>query len=178
VGTIMVRGDGEDGGLFAEIRQALLNVEPDLPVSAILPLKAEYEEGLSREMLLARLTGAFGFLSLGLSALGIYGLLSFMVTRRTAEIGIRVAVGARPADLYRLVLRQTVQILVAGILPGLVLTQAMSFVARNLLYGASAMSFGPVLTAAGVLMAVGFAASLPPAFRATRIDPIHALRAD
>jgi predicted permease len=178
VGTIMVRGDGEDGGLFAEIRQALLNGEPDLPVTAIIRLNAEYEEGLSREMLLARLTGAFGFLSLGLAALGIYGLLSFMVTRRTAEIGIRVAVGARPADLYRLVLRQTVQILVAGILPGLVLTQAMSFVARNLLYGASAMSFGPVLTAAGVLMAVGFAASLLPAFRATRIDPIHALRAD
>lgn len=178
VETIMVRGDGETGGLFSEIRETLQNVEPDLPVTAIIPLNAEYEEGLSREMLLARLTGAFGFLSLGLAALGIYGLLSFMVTRRTAEIGIRVAVGATPADLYRLVLRQTVQILLAGILPGLVLTQAMSFVARNLLYGTSAMSFGPVLAAAGVLIAVGFAASLLPAIRATRIDPIHALRAD
>jgi predicted permease len=178
VGTIMVRGDGENGGLFGEIRQALLNVEPDLPVTTIMPLNAEYEEGLSREMLLARLTGAFGFLSLGLAALGIYGSLSFMVTRRAAEIGIRVAVGARPADLYRLVLRQTFQILMAGILPGLVLTQTMSFVARNLLYGASAMSLAPVLISAGVLMAVGFAASLLPAVRATRIDPIHALRAE
>jgi predicted permease len=178
VGTIVVRGDGEDGGFFAEIRQALLSVEPDLPVTSIIPLSAEYEEGLSREVLLARLTGAFGFLSLGLAALGFYGLLSFTVTRRTAEIGIRVAVGARPTDLYRLVLRQTVRILVAGILPGLVLTQAMSFVARNLLFGASATSFAPMLTAAGVLMAVGFAASLRPAVRATRIDPIQALRAD
>jgi predicted permease len=178
VGTIMVRGDGENSGLFSEIRQSLLNIEPDLPVTAILALNAEYEEGLSREMLLARLTGVFGFLSLGLAALGIYGLLSFMVTRRTAEIGIRVAVGATPADLYRLVLRQTLQILVAGILPGLLLTQAMSFVARNLLYGTSAMSFGPGLIATGVLIAVGIAASLLPAVRATRIDPIHALRAD
>jgi predicted permease len=178
VGTMVVRGDGQGRGLFAEIRQSLLTVEPDLPVTAIVPLNAEYQEGLSREILLARLTGAFGFLSLGLAAIGFYGLLLFMVTRRTAEIGIRIAVGATPGDLYRLVLRQTVWILAAGILPGLVLMQTMSFAARKLLYGASAVNVGPVLTAAGVLMAVGFAASLRPAIRATRIDPIHALRAD
>ena len=182
VGTIMVRGDGQDGGqdsgMFADIRQSLRNVEPDLPVTAILPLTVQYEDGLSRDMLLARLTGTFGLLSLGLAAIGIFGLLTFMVARRAPEIAIRVAVGAGPNDLYRLMLRQTVHILVAGILPGLLLTQAMSFVARNLLYGISAMSFGPVLAAAGVLTAVGFAASLLPAVRATRIDPIHALRAD
>jgi ABC-type antimicrobial peptide transport system permease subunit len=178
VGTIVVRANSEDASLLSEIRRVLLSVDPNLPVTAIVPLNVEYEEGMSREILLARLTGAFGLLSLGLAALGFYGLLSFVVTRRTAEIGIRVAVGATRADLYRLVLRQTGGILLAGILPGLLLTQAMRFVARDLLYGPSATSFGPVLTAAGVLVLVGFAASLRPAFRATRIDPIVALRAD
>jgi predicted permease len=178
VETIMVRANREGYGLFAEIRSVLLNVDPDLPITAIVPLRVEYEGGLSREMLLARLTGAFGLLSLGLAALGFYGLLSFMVTRRTTEIGIRVAMGATRSDLYRLVLQPTGWILLVGILPGLLLTQGVSFVARNLLYGASATSFGPVLAAAGVLTLVGFAASARPAFHATRIDPIDALRAD
>jgi len=176
--TIMVRDAGDPASLLASIRGELAAAEPDLPVESIAPLNAAYGEGLSREILLARLTGTFGFLALGLAVLGFYGLLSFMVTRRTAEIGVRVAVGATPLDLYRLVLGRTLAILIAGIVPGLALMEAMKFMARNLLFGAGATSFIPVLIAVIVLGAAGVGASLRPAMRATRIDPIRALRAD
>jgi predicted permease len=176
--TIMVRAAGDPAALFASIRSELAAAEPDLPIESIAPLNAAYSEGLSREILLARLTGAFGILALGLAVLGFYGLLSFLVTRRTAEIGVRVAVGATPADLYRLVLGRTLAILIAGIVPGLALIEAMKFVARNLLFGASATSLVPVLIAVIVLAAAGVGASLRPAMRAAKIDPIQALRAD
>ncbi len=176
--TIMVRAAGDPASLFASIRSELAAAEPDLPIQSIAPLNFAYSEGLSREILLARLTGAFGFLALGLAILGFYGLLSFMVTRRTAEIGVRVAVGATPAALYRLVLERTLVILIAGIVPGLALIEAMKYVARNLLFGASATSFAPVLIAVIVLAATGVGASLRPAMRAAKIDPIQALRAD
>jgi predicted permease len=176
--TIMVRAAGGPASLFASIRNELSATEPDLPIESIAPLNAAYSEGLSREILLARLTGAFGILALGLAVLGFYGLLSFLVTRRTAEIGVRVAVGATPADLYRLVLGRTLAILIAGIVPGLALIEAMKFVARNLLFGASATSLVPVLIAVIVLATAGVGASLRPAMRATKIDPIQALRAD
>jgi predicted permease len=177
-GTIMVRAAGDPSALFASLRNELAAAEPDLPIESIAPLNVAYSEGLSREILLARLTGAFGILALGLAVLGFYGLLSFLVTRRTAEIGVRVAVGATPVDLYRLVLGRTFAILIAGIVPGLVLIEAMKFVARNLLFGAGATSLVPVLIAVIVLAAAGVGASLRPAMRATKIDPIQALRAD
>ena len=177
-GTIMVRAAGDPAALFASIRAELAVAEPELPVESIAPLNAAYSEGLSREILLARLTGAFGVLALGLAVLGFYGLLSFMVTRRTAEIGVRVAVGATPLDLYRLVLGRTLAILIAGIVPGLALIEAMKFVARNLLFGTGATGFAPVLIAVIVLAGAGVGASLRPAMRATKIDPIQALRAD
>jgi ABC-type antimicrobial peptide transport system permease subunit len=141
-------------------------------------LNSEYEDGLSKETLLARLTGAFGLLALALAALGFYGLLSFNVTRRTSEIGIRIAMGATRADVYALVLRQTMGILIAGIVPGLVFTEAMGFVVRNLLFGTGTLNFWPLLLAICVLISIGVLAVLRPAHRATLIDPVKALRAD
>jgi ABC-type antimicrobial peptide transport system permease subunit len=129
-------------------------------------------------MLLAKLTGVFGLLALALAALGFYGLLSFNVTRRTSEIGIRIAIGATRADVYALVLRQTLGILIAGITPGLILTEAMSLVVRNLLYGAGTINLRPLSFAVCVLIAVGMLAALRPAHRASLIDPVKALRAD
>jgi predicted permease len=176
--TIEVRGSGHLGVLSSEIRGSLLSLDPNLPITEIVPLSAEYEDGLSREMLLAKLTGVFGLLALALAALGFYGLLSFNVTRRTSEIGIRIAIGATRADVYALVLRQTLGILIAGITPGLILTEAMSLVVRNLLYGAGTINLRPLSFAVCVLIAVGMLAALRPAHRASLIDPVKALRAD
>jgi len=177
-GTVMVRANELRRGLSSSIRQSLLSVDSELPITAIMPLSSEYENGLSKETLLARLTATFGSLALALAALGFYGLLSFNVTRRTSEIGIRIAIGASRRDVYALVLRQTAGILIAGIIPGLVLTEAMAFVARGLLFGTGMLDFWPLLYAILVLITAGVLASLRPANQAALIDPVRALHAD
>jgi ABC-type antimicrobial peptide transport system permease subunit len=143
-----------------------------------VPLSDEYAEGLSREKLLARLTGIFGALALGLATLGFYGLLSFNVGRRTAEIGIRMAMGATPAQVHALVLRQTLWILVAGIVPGIVLTEFASRGVQSLLYGSGAIDVWALMFASAVLAMAGFLAAWRPARRASAVDPMEALRAE
>jgi hypothetical protein len=176
--TIEVRGGGQPVALSSAIRQALLAVDAHLPITEIIPLREEYDAGLSREKLLARLTGAFGFLAEALAALGFYGLLSFNVTRRTAEIGIRVAMGATPAQVRELVLRPTLWILIAGILPGIALTEAASRGARALFYGSGTIDVWALAFAICVLGLVGMLAAWRPARRAAVIDPVEALRAE
>ncbi|HTR66903.1 MAG TPA: ADOP family duplicated permease [Terriglobales bacterium] len=176
--TIEVRGSGRIGILSSEIRRSLFSLDPNLPIREIVSLSTEYEAGISREILLAKLTGVFGFLALALVAMGFYGLLSFNLTRRTSEIGIRMAIGATRADVYALVLRQVLGILIAGIIPGLAFTEAMGFIVRSLLYGAGTINLWPLSVATCVLMVVGILAGFRPAYRAAHIDPVRVIRAD
>jgi predicted permease len=177
-GTLEVRANGSPGVLGPAIRQVLLSVDPSLPITEVVSLSQEYDAGLSREKLLARLTGIFGLLALALAALGFYGLLSFHVSRRTPEIGIRIAMGATPAKVRQMVLRETLAILLAGIVPGVILTTLMARAARALLYGSGAIDFWAVLLATLVLIVVGVLAALRPANRAAFLDPMKALRSD
>jgi len=176
--TIEVRGTREPNALAAAVGRELHELEAHLPVTKIVPLRDEYDEGLSREKLLARLTGIFGALALGLAALGFYGLLSFHVGRRTGEIGIRMALGATPAQVQALVLRQTMWILLAGIVPGIVLTEFASRGVQSLLYGSGAIDVWALLFAIGVLAIAGVIAAWRPARRAALVDPIAALRVE
>jgi hypothetical protein len=178
VGTIEVRAGAPPRALYSPIRESLLSIDPHLPITDILPLNTEYAGGLSRETLLARLTGVFGFLALALAALGFFGLLSFNVTRRTAEIGIRISIGATPAQVRALIFHETAWILFAGIVPGVVFTEIMGRVVRTLLYGSGAIDVWALSFAICVLMATGMLAGLVPAHRAASIDPIKALRTE
>ncbi|HEY4906312.1 MAG TPA: ADOP family duplicated permease [Candidatus Acidoferrum sp.] len=177
-GTIEVRTLGPVEKLFPAIRARFSGAGPDLLITRMTPLQAEYDAGLSREKLLARLTGIFAFLVLLLAALGFYGLLSFHVARRTAEIGVRVAVGATPSDVRSLILRQAFGILAIGVLPGIVFLELTGLAVRNLLYGVGAVNLAPVFAAVAVLIGVAFLAALGPARRAARVDPIEALRSE
>jgi len=176
--SIEVRANGQPAALYSTIRQTLRSAEPNLPIDRIVSLSAEYDEGLSREKLLARLTAIFGLVAIALAALGFYGLLSFNVAARTSEIGIRIAMGATPADVRALLLLQTFAILAAGIVPGLILTEIAGLAVRNLLYGAGAVPLAPLSASAAILVIIGVLAALRPARRASLIDPIKALRAD
>jgi predicted permease len=176
--TVEVRGSGQPNGVVAAIGRELRSLDANLPIQKIVPLRDEYDEGLSREKLLARLTGIFGGLALGLAALGFYGLLSFNVGRRRAEIGIRMAMGATPGQVQRLVLHQTMWILGAGIVPGIVLTEFASRGVQSLLYGSGALDVVALLFAVGVLGVVGLVAAWRPARRASIVDPVAALRAE
>ena len=121
-GTIEVSALGSPATIAADIRRSLQSVDPNLPISEIVPLDTEFDDGLSTEKLLARLTAAFAGMTLALAAIGFYGLLSFQVVRRTSEIGIRIAMGATRGQVIGLFLLQTATILISGILPGIVLT--------------------------------------------------------
>jgi predicted permease len=177
-GTIEVRALGEPANIAAAIRHALQKVDPNLPIAEIVPLNTEFEDGLATEELLARLTGIFAVLTLAVAAIGFYGLLSFQVNRRTAEIGVRMAVGATRSQVHALFLRHTVVILAAGILPGLILTNLSARAAGSLLYGVKDTDPWALILSVGVLCLSGFLATLVPASRAASVDPVKALRSE
>ncbi|HET6219068.1 MAG TPA: ADOP family duplicated permease, partial [Acidobacteriaceae bacterium] len=178
VQSIEVRVRGSLATLPAEIRNSLYKIAPALPVTEIVPLDLEFDDGLSTEALLARLTSIFGALTLALAALGFYGLLTFRVARRTSEIGIRMALGATGSQVRALFLGQTLQILIAGLIPGAALALGTSYLARKLLYGTGRMDIWALGFAAVVLAAAGLLATLVPAHQAASIDPMRALRSE
>jgi predicted permease len=177
-GTIEVRAAGSPANIAADIRRTLHSVDPALPIAEIVPLNTEFEDGLSAEKLMARLTAIFAGLTLTIAAIGFYGLLSFHVTRRTGEIGVRMALGATRAQVHRLFLRQTQIILIAGIIPGIVMTEIAGRTARTLLYGVKETDPWTLLLAICVLLLSGLLATLIPAARAASLDPVKALRSE
>lgn len=178
VQTIDVRARGSLQALPAEIHDTLRAIAPSLPVTEIVPMDVQFEDSLSTEQLLSRLTSVFGGLTLALAALGFYGLLSFRVARRTSEIGIRMALGATRTQVRALFVRQTLAILLAGVIPGAAMSFGMFSLAHKLLYGATIMNAWALAFAACVLAAVGLLATLIPAHRAASVDPMQALRSE
>jgi predicted permease len=176
VQSVEVRVNGSLSSLPAEIRESLYKLAPALPVTEIVPLELEFDDGLSTEALLARLTSIFGALTLALAALGFYGLFSFRVARRTPEIGVRMALGATRAQVRALFLGQTLRIMVAGLIPGLALALGTSYFARKLLYGTGPMDLWAPGFAVLILAAVGLLATFVPAHQAASMDPVRALR--
>ena len=176
--NIYIRAKGSPTSIAADIRRELTAVDANLPIAEIVPLDVQFAAGLSTEKLLARLTGIFGGITLALAAIGFYGLLSFHVQRRTSEIGVRMALGATREQVRGMFLRQTLRILVVGIVPGIVLTEFVGRMARALLFGVTEASPWALFVSVGVLLGCGLLATLIPARRAASVDPIKALRAE
>jgi ABC-type antimicrobial peptide transport system permease subunit len=160
-----------------DIRYAVLkNLDPHLPLYNVKTLSAEIDESLIQERLVTWLSSAFGMLASLLTALGLYGVLTFSVARRTREIGIRVALGAQRRDVFRLVMIRGVVLVGAGVLVGLGASVAFGRLIGSLLFGVEP---GSPLTLAIVslgLVAVALLACYLPARRATKVDPLEALR--
>jgi ABC-type antimicrobial peptide transport system permease subunit len=131
-----------------------------------------------RERLLASLSGVFGALALLLSALGLYGLISYGVARRRRELGIRIALGASRTNIFRLVLREGAGLAAGGIASGIVCTFFAARLLRSFLYGVEARDPLTLLCVCLLLLGVAVAACCIPARRATAVDPAAALRAD
>ena len=120
--------------------------------------------------------GVLGGLGLGLAAMGLYGVLAYAVGRRTHEIGVRVAMGAKPTDIIRLVVLQALVLTGSGILVGLIGAVVSTRVLSAILYGISPTDFGTFFAVVTVLLAISALAAYVPARRATRMDPMRALR--
>ena len=147
-------------------------------VSRVTTLSRQVDSAIVPERLVATLTSYFGVLAIVLSGIGLYGLLSYAVARRTSEIGVRIAIGARGVDIWWLVLRRALIVLCGGIVAGGVLAFWARPVASRVVQGLRPESLLPIAFAAGVVFIVGLLACVFPVRRAARVDPIVALRTE
>jgi putative ABC transport system permease protein len=178
VGTFFVRTAAAPASFVEMIRRVARDVAP-----AIAVVDAQTQEELTavtyaRESHLASLATLFATLALALTAIGLYGLLSYSVTGRTREIGLRMALGARRGDVIRAILRETAWLVAAGVVLGLVAAPAASRVLANLLFGLAPTDAVTFTIVVAVLAVVALLASALPARRAARVDPVIALRAE
>jgi predicted permease len=176
--TFYARTDLPEEAVVAGVRHALQGLDPQLPLYDLRTMRATIGESLFVERMVALLSAAFGFLATLLAAVGLYGVMTYTVARRTREIGIRMALGAPARRVLAMVLREVALLAAVGIAMGLPAAWALARVLRAQLFGLS--PHDPLTAAAAVLLlaAVTLAAGFLPARRATRVDPLVALRAE
>jgi putative ABC transport system permease protein len=175
-GSLEIRTVYRASAEIANVRTALRAVDAQLPISTITPLDEAFAYTFRTESLLARLTSAFGILAVVLAAIGIYGVESFRVTRRTSEFGVRMALGASRHDIFTIVLWQVFWVSLIGGLSGGVLAVVLSLGLHNLLFEVHDHGLGSWVFSSLILCAASVLAAVVPARRATRIDPAVALR--
>jgi predicted permease len=173
---LAVRTSGDPLLLAESVRQQIWSVDKQQPVSDVMPLEQLVGENLAPRRLQASLLGGFAGLALLLASIGIYAVLSFVVTQRTQEIGVRVALGAHSGDVLRMVFSHGLRLFAIGAVLGLVAALALSRTMTHLLYGISATDPLSFLTVTFILGAVTLLACYIPARRAMRVDPLVALR--
>jgi putative ABC transport system permease protein len=174
--TMEVRMAMEAGAAATAVRDAMRDVDANLPLVQIITQKAQTEGTLQNERSLTTLSSVFGILALLLACLGLYGIAAYSVAARTREIGIRMALGARPVEVHRMVIRQGMRLAAIGIALGLAGALVVSRILASLLFG---VSVADSLIYAGVsilLILVALAACYIPARRAAAVDPMIALR--
>ena len=175
---VALRTTADPGRTAASVREAMRSVDPDLPLAKVATLTALVDQSLTQPRFAMLLLAAFAVLALVLASIGMYGVISHTVTQRTQEIGVRMALGARRAQVFGMVLSQGARLALAGIALGLMGAWAVARTMSSFLYGvrpADPLTFGAVST---LLAAVALFACYLPARRATRVDAVVALRQD
>jgi putative ABC transport system permease protein len=176
--SVTVRGSGDPAALAPLVRREIRAQEPAAAIEDVAPLQALVADATSSARLNLALMGVFGSLALFLASVGLYGVVSYSVTRRTRELGVRLALGASPAGVRRLVLGQGARLVAASLLAGLLGAMALAGSLRALLVGIAPWDPVTYLAAAALLASVALFACWVPARRAARMDPVAALRAD
>jgi predicted permease len=176
-GTFLVaRTSSDEAGLSAAIIRDIHVVDPAAVVYGIRMMQDRLFDSLARQRFSSTMLGAFAAFALLLAAVGLYGVMSYLVTQSTRDIGILVALGARREDILVLVMRQGMQLALIGIFAGLAGAAALTRVIASLLFGVSATDVVTFLAMPALLTAVAFAATVIPAWRASSVDPMVALR--
>jgi ABC-type antimicrobial peptide transport system permease subunit len=175
-----VRAAGNPEALIPSVRRAVASIDRNVPLFDVKTQAEQIDELLMPERLFAKLSSFFGLLALLLACVGLYGILSYAVVRRTAELGVRMALGAQRRDIVRMVLREVLLVAAAGLALGipasLLAARLASGVISDLLYGLKAADAMSILLAAAALIVVAVFAGIWPARRASRVDPLVALR--
>jgi putative ABC transport system permease protein len=173
---LVVKTEGDPLALAGTVRKTVWEVDRDQPVSNVSTMEGVLSESIARQRFSTLLFGVFAGVALVLAAVGIYGVMSYSMAQRTREIGIRMALGAQRRDVLKLAVGQGLRLVVIGVAVGLAGALALSRVMTSLLYGISAPDPLTLVTISVVLVAVALLASYIPARRATRVDPLIALR--
>jgi predicted permease len=174
--TLHVRVDRGSPRMMATLRQVITGMDVRARVSGVTSVSEQIGLSLWREYLLAGLTGAFGALALFLACFGLYGVMSHSVARRTPEMGIRLALGAHPQRVLWQTMRESLTLVAIGLAAGIPLSLATERLVHDLLFGATTGDPLSVMTAAGLLLGSATLAAYLPARRASRVDPVIALR--
>jgi putative ABC transport system permease protein len=173
---IVVRTAAEPKRMASAIRREIRQVDPNQPVADVQPMEQYVSTALARPRFYAILLGSFAWLALLLAAVGLYGLMAYAVNRRTHEIGVRMALGAQPRDVLSSILGEGARLAAAGLALGAICTTVLSRVVAKLLYGVTAADPVSYAGAAVLLGGVALIAAYIPARRASRVDPMVALR--
>ncbi len=176
--TVVARAVGDPRSIAGVIRSAIASVDPDIPVPSLHTMQDVLDDSLSQRHFQAMLGAVFAGTALLLAAIGIYGVVACSVARRTNEIGIRAALGARPSDLLWLVVRQGMAPVIVGLLGGIAVALALGRVLGGLLFEIKAYNPATIASVAVIMLATAAAACLLPARRATKVDPVEALRSE
>jgi putative ABC transport system permease protein len=172
----VVRTTAETPGVVASIRREVAALDPNLPIQNLITLRDHVGLWLWTAEMSAGLVTALGGLGLLLAAVGLYGVMSYAVARRTREIGIRMALGAQARDMVNMIIRQGLRLTLAGVAIGLAAALAVARLVANLLYSVSARDPITFVVVPLALAAVAWLACYIPARRATKVDPLVALR--
>jgi predicted permease len=174
--ALNVRATGDPNAALPSIRAAVQALDPKMQLQFVSTVQTIVDQDLSGAKLGAELLAAFGLLALVLAAVGTYGVMSYTVSQRTQEIGIRMALGAQPGDVSKLIVGNGMAMVVAGTIAGLIVSAVLSRFVSNLLYGIGNFDWLAFVVTSGLLLGVALIACLVPARRAMLVDPIIALR--
>jgi len=176
-GAVMyVRTTNQPDAAFGAVRQVVRQLDSNIPIYNLRTLEHQMDQSLLNDRLIATLSTAFGVLATILAVIGLYGVMAYTVARRTREIGVRMALGAVPGDVVWLVMREVLLLVGTGLVLGLIASWALSRFVSSQLYGVTGSDPTTVAAACVVLASVAAVAGYIPARRATRVNPVLALR--
>lgn len=174
--TLVVRTQSNPTDITGAVRNTVKAQDANLPLYNIKTMEEVIAASVSQQMLTVRLFGLFSLLALLLASLGVYGVMAYSVTQRTREIGIRMALGASPRNIVKLVMKRGMFLVFVGVIIGLIGAFVLTRVVANLLFGTSATDVTTFLQITVLLVIISLIATLIPAWRATKVDPVNALR--
>jgi len=174
--SLVVKTQGDPASFAPAIRQAVREVDPNQPIHRLKTMPDMVAGSLAPRKFVVRLLGLFALIALFMAALGLYGVISYSVTQRTQEIGIRMALGAQSGSLLTMVVNQGLRLACLGVAIGLAMAVACSRLLQNQLFGVSALDPATFASISAALLGAAFLASYIPARRATKVDPLKALR--
>ncbi|HET9166651.1 MAG TPA: FtsX-like permease family protein, partial [Candidatus Angelobacter sp.] len=174
--TVVMRTTAEPLSLVTSLRESVKAIDQDQPISDILPMSKRISDQEAPYLIFAQFTGGFGVMALFLAAIGLYGVMAYLVENRSREIGIRMACGARPQTILWLVLSGNLRLVATGLSIGLVLAGIVAQLLQSMLYRVKAYDPGTYLSAMALMCAVVLLASIVPLRRAAKVDPMIVLR--